>query len=104
MKIQLDVPEDVHKQLTILKPIGGFKNLAETANYVLAINIGDLVSKEAKTLRREIKKEKKDVDAEVYSKDDTDTRATKKQLIKGEKNMKYVGDKKDIRGWRENAK
>ena len=79
MKIQLDVPEDVHKQLTILKPIGGFKNLAETANYVLAINIGELVSKEAKTLRREIKKERKDPDAEVYSKDDVDSRKTKKK-------------------------
>lgn len=79
MKIQLDVPEDVHKQLTILKPIGGFRNLAETANYVLAINIGELVSKEAKTLRREIKKERKDADAEVYSKEDVDSLRTKKK-------------------------
>ncbi len=79
MKIQIDVPEDVHKQLTILKPIGGFKNLAETANYVLAINIGELVSKEARTLRREIKKERKDSDAVIYSKDDVDSKKTKKK-------------------------
>ena len=78
MKIQLDVPEDVHKQLTILKPIGGFKNLAETVNYVLAMNIRELVSKEAKTLRRDIKKERKDVNAEVYSVDDVDTMKTKR--------------------------
>ena len=79
MKIQLDVPEDVHKQLTILKPIGGFKNLADTANYVLAINIGELVSKEAKTLRREIKKERKDADAEVYTAEDVDSKKVKKK-------------------------
>ena len=82
MKIQLDVPADVYKQLTILKPIGGFKNLKETANYVLAINIGELVSKEARTLRREIKKERKDVDAEVYSEDDVNSRKTKKRREK----------------------
>ncbi len=81
MKIQLDVPEDVYKQLEILKPIGGFKNLPDTANYVLAINIGDLVSKEAKTLRREIKKERKDPDAEVYSKDDVDSKKTQKKQV-----------------------
>ena len=86
MKIQLDVPEDVHKQLTILKPIGGFKNLADTANYVLAINIGELVSKEAKTLRREIKKERKDPDAVMFTKEDTDTRKTREMVKKrGEK-------------------
>lgn len=78
MKIQLDVPEDVHHQLTILQAVGKFKNLPETANYVLAINIGELVSKEAKTLRREIKKERKDPDAETYSKEDTDTQKTRK--------------------------
>ncbi len=79
MKIQLDVPEDVHHQLTILQAVGKFKNLPDTANYVLALNIGELVSKEARTLKRDIKKERKDVNAEVYSKDDVDSLKTKKE-------------------------
>lgn len=83
MKIQLDLPDDVHKQLSILKPIGGFKTLAETAVYVLAFNLGELVSKEAKTLRREIKKERKDVNAEIYDKEDIDSEKTKRARRKG---------------------
>ncbi len=87
MKIQIDVPEDVHKQLSILKPIGGFKTLANTAEYLVARNIGELVSKEAKTLRREIKKERKDVDAEVYSKDDVDSKKTKMKKVPSKINV-----------------
>ena len=55
MKIQIDVPEDVHHQLTILKGVGKFNSLANAAEYLVALNIGELVSKEAKTLRQDIK-------------------------------------------------
>ena len=71
---------------TILQAVGKFRNLPETANYVLAINIGELVSKEAKTLRREIKKERKDPDADTYTKEDVDSRKTKRSYKTGGQN------------------
>lgn len=79
---QIDIPDETMHQLNILKGVGKFKNIPETALYVMNINLGDLVSKEAKTLRREIKKERKDPDTEVYSADDVDSKKTKKKRRK----------------------
>ncbi len=50
MKIQLDVPEEVHRQLLILKSFRGFKTLPETVNYVLKSSVDELVKTEGKIL------------------------------------------------------
>ena len=81
----IDFPDETLHQLNILKGVGKFENIPETALYVINLNLGDLVSKEAKTLRREIKKERKDPDADTYTKEDTDTKKTKKMLKEKEK-------------------
>ncbi len=88
MKIQIDVPKDVHLQLKILKPICGFSNLSETAVFVLSRNIGELVSKEGRTLKREILNEKQNEIEEVdaYESNELDTAKTSNQYKKEQKN------------------
>lgn len=79
MKIQIDTPIDVHKQLRILQAVGEFKTIANAAEYVIAYNLGELVSKEARTLRREILKQKKDPKALTYDSEDVDSKKTKRR-------------------------
>ena len=84
-KHQIDIPEETLHQLEILKGVGRFKNIPETLLYAANYNLGELVSKKSRTLRREILKEKEGVKATIYAKEDVDSKATR---IKREKEKK----------------